>query len=627
MTSDSQILAPPAAAGEGADPRRWLTLIILLLAAFMNLLDVSIVNIAIPSIQRDLNASYADVQWALAGYTLAYALVLITGGRLGDTFGRKRLFLIGVSGFTIMSALCGAAQSPGQLIAFRVVQGAMGAIMVPQVLAVIQVIFPPAERIKALAGFGVTAGLGTVSGPLIGGLLIQHNLFGWTWRPIFLINVPVGILAVIASAVLVRESRSARPPKLDPVGVVLVSAALLLLLYPLVQGRQLGWPGWTFVSMAAAAPMFALFVWWEQVKTRRDGSPLVPLRLFSHREFSVGMAIAMTFFLGIASFGLVLTLFLQLGLGFTPLHAGLTFLPFSLGILVSSGAAARLAPRFGRGVTMAGALIIAAGMAGLIAAVHHYGAAVTTWELVPGLVAAGLGLGAVIAPLADIVLDRVPHQDAGSASGVFNTGLQLGNSIGIAVIGVIFFALLGSQSGPAASTVAPALRSQIVAAGVPAQAAAHLEAQFRACLHDRLVASDPTVTPASCQPPAGVVPSPAVRRIVAGAGISAVRHDFAASLVRTLWFQVGVFVLAFLMMLAWPRGAGRRVTAPAGEVAGARASPGASAQESAEVVTGQGAPHTATVAAGPGESVTAAPGGSVTAAPGGSVTASNGQVT
>src|SRR5499433_172666 len=611
MTSDAQILAPPATAGEGPDPRRWLTLIILLLAAFMNLLDVSIVNIAVPSIQRDLGASYADVQWALAGFTLAYALVLITGGRLGDIFGRKRLFLIGVTGFTIMSALCGAAQSPGQLIAFRVAQGAMGAIMIPQVLAVIQIIFPPAERIKALAGFGVTAGLGTVSGPLLGGLLIQHNLFGLTWRPIFLINVPVGILAVIASAMLVRESRSARPPKLDPVGVVLVSAALLLLLYPLVQGRQLGWPGWTFVSMAASAPVLALFIWWERVKTRRDGSPLVPLRLFGHREFSVGMAIAMTFFLGIASFGLVLTLFLQLGLGFTPLHAGVTFLPFSLGILVSPGAAARLAPRLGRGVTMAGALIMAAAMTGLIAAVHHYGAAVTTWELVPGLVAAGLGLGAVIAPLADIVLDRVPHQDAGSASGVFNTGLQLGNSIGIAVIGVIFFALLGSQSGPAASTVAPALRSQIVAAGVPAQNAVRLEAQFRTCLHDRLVASDPTITPASCKPPAGVVLSPAVRGIVAGAGISAVRHDFAASLVRTLWFQVGVFVLAFLMMLAWPRGVGRKVAAPGGgEVAAAQQSNGevAAAQQGTEVASGQSALHATTVAAGHGRSAAASNG-------------------
>src|SRR5256886_10311390 len=557
MTSDAQILARPAATGDGADPRRWLTLSILLLAAFMNLLDVSIVNIAIPSIQRDLNASYADVQWALAGYTLAYALVLITGGRLGDTFGRKRLFLIGVTGFTVMSALCGAAQSPGQLIAFRVAQGAMGAIMVPQVLAVIQVIFPPAERIKALAGFGVTAGLGTISGPLIGGLLIQHNLFGLDWRPIFLINVPVGIIAVVASAVLVRESRASSPPKLDPVGVVLVSAALLLLLYPLVQGRQLGWPAWTFVSMAVSVPVFALFVWYERVKERRDGSPLAPMRLFGERGFSAGMAIAVTFFLGIASFGLVLTLFLQLGLSFTPLHAGLTFLPFSLGILVSSGAAARLAPRFGRGVTMAGALVIAAGMAGLIATVHHYGAAVTTWELVPGLVAAGLGLGAVIAPLADIVLDRVPKQDAGSASGVFNTGLQLGNSIGIAVIGVIFFGIIGSQSGPAASNVAPALRSGVVAAGVPAGGAAAIETQFRACLHDRLVASDPTVTPASCKPRAGQVISPAVRGVLAKAGATAVRHDFAASLVRTLWVQVGAFLLSFLLMFALPSRAGR----------------------------------------------------------------------
>jgi EmrB/QacA subfamily drug resistance transporter len=576
MTSDAQILARSAATGDSADPRRWLTLIILLLAAFMNLLDVSIVNIAIPSIQRDLHASYADVQWALAGYTLAYALVLITGGRLGDTFGRKRLFLIGVTGFTIMSALCGAAQSSGQLIAFRVVQGAMGAIMVPQVLAVIQVIFAPAERIKALAGFGVTAGLGTISGPLIGGLLIQHSLFGLGWRPIFLINVPIGVLAVAASAVLVRESRAPSPPRLDPVGVALVTAALLLLLYPLVQGRQLGWPRWTFVSMAASVAVFALFVSWERAKARRNGSPLVPLRLFGERGFSAGMAIAMTFFLGIASFGLVLTLFLQLGLGFTPLHAGLTFLPFSAGLLAASGAAARLAPRFGRRVTMAGAVVATGGMTTLIATVHHYGAAVTTWELVPGLVAVGLGLGAVIAPLADIVLDRVPQQDAGSASGVFNTGLQLGNSIGIALIGVIFFGLLGSQSGPAAATVTPALRAGIVAAGVPAAYAGRIGTQFRVCLHDRLVAADPTVTPAACRPAAGAVIPAGARRALAQAGAGAVRRDFAASLVRTLWFQAGVFGLSFLLMFALPRGAGRRARSAAapgseGGVAGAGA--------------------------------------------------------
>jgi EmrB/QacA subfamily drug resistance transporter len=558
MTTDHETVAGRPTQREGLDPRRWLTLIVLLLAAFMNLLDISIVNIAIPSIQRNLHATYADVQWALAGYTLAYALVLITGGRLGDSFGRKRLFLIGVAGFTVMSALCGAAASPGMLIACRVAQGAFGAIMIPQVLSVIQVIFPAAERIKALAAFGVTAGLGTVSGPLLGGLLTQHNLFGLDWRPIFLINVPVGVLAFVASAVLVRDSRAPRRPRLDPGGVALISAALLALLYPLVQGRQLGWPTWTFVSLAASLPLFAAFVWYERAKDRRDGSPLVQLSLFGRRSFAVGIAIAVTFFLGVTSFALILTLFLQVGFGFGPLHAGLTFLPFSGGVLVSSGAAARLAPRFGRGVTMAGAAVMAAAMAGLIATVHHYGAAVTTWEMVPALVAAGLGMGAVLAPLADIVLDRVPEQHAGSASGVFNTSLQLGASIGVAVIGVIFFGLLGSQSAPAAAAVAPQLRSELAAAHVPAPVAAHVATQFGDCLHARVVATDPTVTPAACRLPGGQAVPPAVSHIVSAAGPAAVRRDFAASVERTLWFQVGVFGASFLLMLALPRGAGRR---------------------------------------------------------------------
>ena len=406
MASDPQILAPRHAAGDLPDPRRWLTLAVLLLAAFMNLLDVSIVNIAIPSIQRDLHASYADVQWALAGYTLAYALVLITGGRLGDTFGRKRLFLIGVTGFTLMSALCGAAQSPGMLIACRVAQGAMGAIMIPQVLAMIQVIFPPAERIKALAGFGVTAGLGTVSGPLLGGLLIQHNLFGLDWRPIFLINVPVGIIAVVASAVLVRESRAPRPPRLDPVGVGADHGRAAAAALPAGAGPPAGLAGVDFRlhgRLGSDVRRVHLVRAGQGPAGRLAAGTAEPV---PRARVRVGIAIAVTFFLGIASFALMLTLFLQLGLGFTPLHAGLTFLPFS----------ARRAGRVGRG-----------GSPGATVrprrdddrrADHGRGhgrpdrrlctitaVAVTTWDLCPALVAAGLGLGAVLAPLADIVLD------------------------------------------------------------------------------------------------------------------------------------------------------------------------------------------------------------------------------
>jgi EmrB/QacA subfamily drug resistance transporter len=484
MSSDAEILAPRDRLGQAVpDPRRWAALVVMLLAGFMNLLDVSIVNIAIPSIQRGLHASYADVQWTLAGYALSYALVLITGGRLGDTYGRKRLFLIGVIGFTIMSALCGAAQSAGMLIASRVGQGAMGALMIPQVLSAIQIMFPAAERIKALAAFGVTAGLGAVSGPLLGGLLTSHDLLGLGWRSIFMINIPVGVIAVAASLALVRESRAPRPPRLDPVGVLLLSGALVLLLYPLVEGQQVGWPAWTYLMMALSGPVLAAFVGYERVKTRRDGSPLVELRMFARRGFAVGMSIALVFFLGVASFGLVLTLFLQEGLGFGPLHAGASFIPFSLGLFVASGAAARLEPKFGRGVTMSGALIIAAGMAALIGIVHHYGAATTTWDMVPGLAVAGLGLGTVIAPLANVVLADVPEQDAGSASGVLNTGFQLGNSIGIALMGVVFIDRLGVRPG----------------ASVPG--------------------------------------------------------TFAAAVTHALWYEVGAFALAFLLMLALP---GRR---------------------------------------------------------------------
>ena len=560
MTSDAPILVASVAGREQADPRRWVALIVLLLAAFMSLLDVSIVNIAIPSIQRGLHASYADVQWAMAGYTLAYAIVLITGGRLGDMFGRKRLFLIGVVGFTVMSALCGVAQGPGMLIACRVVQGAMGAIMIPQVLAVIQVSFPPGERIKALAGYGATAGLGTVSGPLIGGLLVTHNVLGLGWRTIFLINLPVGVVAVIAALLFVGESRAPGRTRLDLGGLSLLTAAMLLLLYPLVQGRQLGWPAWSFASMAASAPVFALFAAYELGRSRRGGSPLVEMRMFAQRAFSVGIAIAVTFFLGVASFALVLTLFLQEGLGFSALHAGLTFVPFSLGVLVSSGMAARLAPRLGRTVTMAGALVMAAGMAGLIWTVHRAGPAVSTWQLVPGMAAVGLGMGAVLAPLADILLAGVRRRDAGSASGVLNTGFQIGNSIGLALIGVIFFSLLGSQSGPAVNATAPQIRAGLAAASVPVAAQQHIVGQFRVCLHDRLVASDATVTPLSCRrsPAESVLPAAADHAIAAGAA-QAVRRDFTAALQRTLWYQVGAFLLAFLLMLALPQRAARSV--------------------------------------------------------------------
>src|SRR4030095_14407607 len=305
----------PGRAPGGADPRRWVALAVVLTAGFMQLVDISIVNVAIPSIQRDLDATYSQIQWVLAGSRLAVAGMLITGGRLGDIFGRKRLFMIGMAGFTLASALCGLAQSPGMLIGSRILQGLMGAIMFPQILSVIQVSFPPRERATAFGLFGATIGLATITGPLVGGLLIEADLFGLQWRPLFLVNVPIRILALAAAARSPLEARAHRALRLDPIGVAIVPAGLLLLVYPLVQGRDLGWPLWTFLSMAAAVPVLVGFAVYERHKKRLDGSPLVDLDLFRQRSFVPGLAVAGIFFMGIPAFFLVFSLWLQIWRG------------------------------------------------------------------------------------------------------------------------------------------------------------------------------------------------------------------------------------------------------------------------------------------------------------------------
>jgi EmrB/QacA subfamily drug resistance transporter len=431
-----------ATGAEALDPRRWLALAVVLLAVAIDLIDTTIVNVAIPSIQEDLGASAAAIEWIVAGYTLAFAVILITGGRLGDAFGRKRLFLTGVAGFTVTSAIAGLAQTPDALIAARVGQGVMAALMVPQVLSMIQVNFSPEERPKAYGMYGAFAGIATISGPIVGGLLVQADLFSLDWRPIFLINVPVGILTLIAAAKLVPESRAEHAQRFDFAGVGIVTGALMLLLYSLVQGRELDWPAWTFVSMAASVPAFGLFALHQRRRARRGGSPLVPLALFRQRGFVGGVVGGLVFFSGVASFFLVMTITLQAGLGFSPLHTAATFLPWSLGIAIASGVSVQLAPKLGRRLTVAGSLAMAAGMSAILYAVDAAGADLGTWALAPGLLVSGLGMGMVAPTLIDVALAGVRGRDAGSASGVINTSLQLGGAIGVAVIGVIFFGLL-----------------------------------------------------------------------------------------------------------------------------------------------------------------------------------------
>jgi EmrB/QacA subfamily drug resistance transporter len=560
--------AEPGRAPGAADPKRWVGLAVVLTAGFMQLVDISIVNVAIPSIQRDLDATYSQIQWVLAGYQLAFAVMLITGGRLGDIFGRKRLFMIGMAGFTLASALCGLAQSPGMLIGSRVLQGLMGAVMFPQILSVIQVTFPPKERASAFGLFGATIGLATITGPLVGGLLIQADLFGLQWRPIFLVNVPIGVLALAAAARYLIESRAPRALRLDPIGVTIVTAGLLLFVYPLVQGRDLDWPLWTFLSMAAAVPVLVLFGVYERHKKRLDGSPLIDLDLFRQRSFVPGLAVAGIFFMGIPAFFLTFSLWLQIGLGFTALHAGLTGIPFAVGSALASAASVRLAPALGRRILSVGSLLLVAGMATLIWTVDRYGGAIHSWQLIPALLVCGLGLGSVVAPLVNVVLAGIRGQDAGAASGVLSTVQQVGGAVGVAVIGVIFFGLLGSQAAGVADDVLPGLRAELQGAGLPPAVTQQVAAGFRTCFEDRSNAKDPSAVPASCaRAQAQGQSQPQLAQVVEATADSARRQNFSQAFQRTLLFEIGVFLASFLLVFLLPQArgeeAGRHAEAPA----------------------------------------------------------------
>ncbi|WP_228973965.1 MFS transporter [Streptomyces sp. DH12] len=438
----SQKPTPPtsaAPAAPGADRRRWFALAIVMTAAFMDLVDVTIVNIAIPAIQRDLGATFGAIQWITAGYALAFAAGLITGGRLGDIHGRKRVFLIGVGGFTLASALCGLATGPDMLVASRILQGGTAALMVPQVLSIVHATFPAHERGKVFGLFGAIVGLGAVSGPLLGALLTQWDLFGLGWRPIFLINLPVGVAALLLGRAYITESRAPRALRLDLPGVVVAITAMLLVMYPLTRGAELDWPAWCFVMMAAAVPVFAAFVAYERRKARRDGSPLVELSLFRVKSFAAGVAVQLTFGIAIGIFFLVWTLYMQLGLGWSALRAGLTGVPFSIAVSVAAGLSVqKLVPRFGRRVLQTGALTMVAGIGLYVWEADRYGMGITSWQMALPLVVMGLGMGLVVAPLTDAVLSDVPREHAGSASGIVNSVMQLGNAFGLGLVSVVF---------------------------------------------------------------------------------------------------------------------------------------------------------------------------------------------
>ncbi|MEU1853447.1 MFS transporter [Streptomyces sp. NPDC019990] len=436
----------PGTDGGGTDRRRWYALAIVMTAAFMDLVDVTIVNIAIPSIQREAGASVSQIQWITAGYALAFAAGLITGGRLGDIHGRKRVFLVGIGGFTVASALCGLAVNPEMLVASRILQGGMAALMVPQVLSIVHATFPAHERGKVFGLFGAVVGLGAVSGPLLGALLTEWDLFGWGWRSIFLINLPVGVAGLLLGSRFITESRAPRALKLDLVGVALVTLGLLMLIYPLTRGRELGWPLWGYVSMAGSLVVLAVLVAYEKRKARRDGSPLVELSLFRVKSFAAGIAVQTVFGVALGVFFLVWTLYMQIGLGWRPLKAGLTGVPFSIAVSAAAGLSVQmLVPRFGRKVLQAGALVMAGGVLLYVWESAHYGLGITPWQMAAPLVVMGAGMGLIIAPLTDAILSEVPREHSGSASGLINTVQQMGNALGLGLVAVVFYGRIGDH--------------------------------------------------------------------------------------------------------------------------------------------------------------------------------------
>ncbi len=559
MTGQASLDTGPAP--DAGKDRRYLLLPVILSATFMQLIDVSIVNVAIPSIQASLHASFAAVELMVSVYLLAFAVILITGGRLGDIFGRRRLFLIGMAGFTIASAVCGAASTATVLVVARIFQGMFSGLMYPQVLSVIQVTFKPAERGKVFGIFGAVIGLATILGPLLGGVLIAWNIAGFSWRLIFFVNLPIGIAAFAGAIRALPESKAPDKPRLDLPGAALATLGLGLLVYPLIEGRQQGWPIWLDVLLALSVPALTAFALLQRRTSRRGGHPLIRWSLLHQRAFVIGSALSLVFFLGVAPFFFVFSVYLQTGLGFSALATGLTVLPFAVGSGVASYRSAAIAQRFGKWVLSLGAGLMGLGMVFLIVTIHQAAASVNGYELIPSLLVAGVGLGLVVAPLTNIVLAGVDSVDAGGASGALSTVQQLGGAIGIALIGVVFFGLLGAHADSSAATAVPDLRAELTAAHLPPAAITNIEQQFTVCFHARVTETDPTVVPPVCQQASaagssGASPTvtAAIQRAVLDQAVpTAQRTNFSRSIQQSLYYEVAVCILACLAVFALPR--------------------------------------------------------------------------
>ncbi|RPF33323.1 MFS transporter [Streptomyces sp. TLI_185] len=439
----TETIAPRTVRSPAASPTLGgLGLFTVLLAAALPLIDFFIVNVALPTIGRDLHASEAVLELVVAGYGLAYAVLLVLGGRLGDLFGRRRFFLGGVAAFGLTSLACGLAPNAWALVAARVAQGAASAAMLPQVLATIQAATSGQRRAKAMGLYGATAGLSMVAGQILGGVLVAADIWGTGWRSVFLVNVPVVIAGLVLAARAVPETRSQHPEPVDGPGTVLLTASLLALLAPLTEGRSAGWPPWTWLSLAAFPFVAAAFYAVERRADRRGRTPLVPPSLFALTSLRRGLVMIVPFGVGFSGFMFVVAVALQRGAGLGPVPAGLALAPMAVVFFFVSLAGPRLVARYGTRVVTAGALIQGAGI-GLMAL-----AAWRSWpdlglvELLPGAALAGAGQALQLPIIFRVVLSEVEPARAGVGSGVMMTTQQSSLALGVAALGTLFLSLV-----------------------------------------------------------------------------------------------------------------------------------------------------------------------------------------
>ena len=540
----------------------WAVLAIILTAVFMQLLDTTITMVGVPSIQASLHSSFGEIQLVVAGYMLAFASVLVTGGSLGSSYGRKRMFLWGMAGFTIASAACGAAPDALTLIVARVVQGMCSGLMFPQVLSIIQVIFSKEQRTRAIGLYGATVGLATILGPVTGGALIGLNIAGWGWRSIFFVNVPIGVAALALGAVMIPESRQDGGTRIDLPGALLLGAGLFLLVLPLVIGRDEGWPAWSFACLAVSPFVLAAFAGYERRRTHRDAGPLIDTTLFRQRPFTVGLIACLVFFTGIPSFFMILLLTLQAGLGYSPVKAGAVTLGFAVALAIGSARSAAVTRRLGTRVLIAGCALMIIGQLGVIAVMDAAGTGLQGWQLLGPMFVAGLGGGLFIAPVTSVVLAGITAKDSGAASGALATVQQVGAALGIAVVGVIFFGLLGANAATSSASAVPQLRHELTVAGVPVAQQPVIVDKFGTCFSARAHATDPSATPAVCQQterqlaasPAPASVKTAVAQAIDAEAVPAARlDDFTQSMRGTLWWQVAVFALALVLAARLPK--------------------------------------------------------------------------